>query len=405
MPINNIFIVGAGFMGNGIAQVAAVSGCKVKMNDVSEERVQAGLNEIKRSLGKLLSKAKISQDGHDQAIANLNITTRFEDAEDADLAVEAVPEKLELKKDIFARLDRVCPSHTVFGTNTSALSISSIASGTARPDKVIGTHFFGPVPLMKLCEITRGLLTSDHTAAVAAQWVKRLSKEAVMVNKDHAGFIANRVTLPGTLEAIKMVAERTATPEQVDRASGDFEAGIGPLQICDNAGLDVVYNATMAVYEDTKDPKFLPSLLLKDLIDRGLTGRKTGKGFYDYKSGKRESYDQLDGNPRGGAADRERLLMRYHLPAILESIRALEAGVASAEDIDKAVRLGLNYPQGRLEIADARGLDEIAELAMGFYHETGDVQFFPPPLLRRMIAAGLLGKKTGRGFFKYAASN
>jgi 3-hydroxyacyl-CoA dehydrogenase len=409
MDIKNIFVVGAGYMGNGIAQASILAGYHVKMNDVSDQRLQAGLEEIKKSLGKFVAKNKLTKEQYQRALERLSVTTDFEGARDADLALEAVPEKYDLKKDIFRRLDRICPAHAILATNTSALSISSIASATARPDKVVGTHFFGPVPLMRLCEVIRGLLTSQEATESAFGWVKSLGKDPVLVKKDHAGFIANRVTLPGTLEAVNLVDKAIATPEEVDRASGDFEAGNGPFQISDNAGLDVVFNAAMAVYEDTKDPIFLPPPILQRLIAEGLTGRKAGKGFYDYSSGKRESYLKGNGeqaakeNEADRAAKANRFQLRYRIPAILEAVRVLDVGVGSAEDIDKATRLGFNFAQGRLEIADTMGLDTVAEMAMGFYKETGDVKFFPPPLLRRMVAAGLLGRKSGRGFFTYSS--
>jgi len=409
LDIKKVFVLGAGYMGNGITQVTALAGYKVTMSDVSDERLQAGMEEIKWSLGKLLSKEKITQDKHDAALENLNTTTGIEEARDADIVVEAVPENMELKKEVFARLDGICPESTILATNTSAIPISSIAAATERPDRVVGTHFFGPVPLMRLCEIISGLLTSEETFAAADAWARSVGKETVLVRKDHAGFVANRINIPATLEAVRMVEEGAATPEEIDRATGGFDFGVGPMQIVDNAGVDVTLGASTAIYKDTGDPVFLPPPLMRRMVAAGLLGRKTGKGFYDYSSGERNNYDLVD----TGAAYRsdeteeekaERLrkaINRLMLSVLLEAIRLLEAGVATAEDIDKASRLGFNFPQGPLEMADSTGIDTAMRTAEALYEETGSPAFLVPPLMRRMVAAGLLGRKTNHGFYTY----
>jgi len=407
MEIRKVFVVGAGYMGNGISQVAAASGYAVTMCDLSESCLQAGLKAIDFSLGKLLSKGKITPREYDRAKANISVTCDLKEAKEADMAVEAVPESLELKKRVFEDLDGICPPHAILATNTSCLPITSIASATSRPEKVVGTHFFGPVPLMRLCEVINGLLTAPETAQSAASWVKSLGKDPVLVKKDHAGFIANRVNIPSSIEAIRMVEEGMASPEDIDRATGGFDAGIGPMQIMDNAGLDVTFNAAMAVYEDTGDPKFLPPPLLRRMVAAGRLGRKSGRGFYDYASGKRESLHWGSAGKHAGEDGKSwhdgssGLLERFLLPAILEAVRVLEAGVGSVEDIDKASRLGFNFPLGQLEMADNMGLDTVTRIALALHDETGDPKFFPPPLLRRMVAAGRLGRKSGRGFYSY----
>jgi len=405
MGIENVFVVGAGYMGNGIAQVSAFSGYRVVMCDVSSERLQAGMEAVKNSLGKFLTKGRVTQEQFDATLVNIATTTDIQDARDADIVIEAVPENLELKRGVFGRLDGICPSHAILGTNTSAIPISSIAAATARPDRVVGIHFFGPVPLMRLVEIIKGVLTSDEALSSADSWARSLGKETVLVLKDHAGFVANRGSMPSTIEAIRMVDEGLATPEDIDRATGGYDAGVGPLQIVDNAGLDVGLNAALAIYEDTGDGKFFPPPLLRRMVAAGLAGRKAGKGFYDYSGGKRESYINIDKfageSEEERAARYARLLQRFIMPNILEAVRLLEAGVSSAEDIDKAYRLGFNLPQGFLEIADNLGLDTVADTAMAFYEETGDGKFFPPPLLRRMAAAGHAGRKAGNGFYDY----
>ena len=405
MGIKNVFVLGAGYMGNGIAQVTAFAGYRVTMCDVSEERLRAGLEAIESSLGKFLAKGKVTREQCDVTFANLDTTTEMEKARDADLVMEAVPEEAELKKEVFSRLDRICAPHALLCSNTSAIPISSLASATSRPDRVAGVHFFGPVPLMRLVEVIRGLLTSEETMCAADAWARSLGKETVLVHRDHAGFVANRVNIPTNIEAVRMIEEGLATPEDIDRATGGYEAGVGPMQIIDNAGLDVGYRAAMAIYEDTRDPKFLPPPLLRRMVAAGLLGRKSGRGFYDYSSGRRESYFPAAGDAGEAEGERERrreiILHRLLLPAILEAVSLVEAGVATPEDVDRASRLGFNLPLGQLEIADNLGLDTVLDLSLRLHEETGDPKFLPPPLLRRMVAAGLLGRKSGRGFHRY----
>jgi len=405
VKIQEVFVLGAGFMGHGIAQVAASSGYRVIMCDVSEERLEAGLQAIRTSLGKFLSKGRIDAEQLDATLAAIDVTTSIDAAGKSDLVVEAVPEDPALKKRLFAELDRICPPRVILASNTSAIPISSLAAATSRPDRVVGIHFFGPVPLMRLVEVIRGVQTSEETMRVANEWARSLGKETVLVRRDHAGFVANRVNIPTNIEAVRMIEEGFATPEEIDRATGGYEVGVGPMQIIDNAGLDVGYRAALAIYEDTQDPKFLPPPLLRRMVAAGLLGRKTGRGFYDYSTGKRESYFPA---VRGGESEEDRaaclqvVLNRLLLPAVLEAVAVVEAGVATPEDVDRASRLGFNLPFGQLEMADSLGLDAVLETALALHRETGHPKFFPPPLLRRMVAAGLLGRKSGRGFHSYA---
>ena len=291
MKIKNIFVVGSGLMGSGITQVSAQAGYKVKMHDVKQQFCDKGMEAIKFSLGKFLQKEKISQDHHDAALTNISTTVSLEDATDADLVVEAVFEKLEIKKEVFGKLDAICPPQTILATNTSAIPISFIAGATQRVDKVVGTHFFSPVPLMKLCEIITGVQTSDETISIAKKWAESVGKTTVVLKKDHAGFIANRLGLPMSLEAIRMLEAGVADPEDIDNAMRfGFNHPMGPLELADFTGIDVLLNASMAIYDDTKDPKYFPPPLMQRMVASALCGRKTGKGFYDYSSGKKESY-------------------------------------------------------------------------------------------------------------------
>jgi 3-hydroxybutyryl-CoA dehydrogenase len=407
MEIRNVFVAGAGFMGNGIAQMAALAGYSVTLYDLQEACLQAGMGEVRRSLGKLLSRGKVNREQYDASLANLETTTRLEDAARADLAVEAIPEDRELKKEVFSRLDAICPPHAILATNTSAIPISSIAAATSRPDRVVGTHFFGPVPLMRLCEIIAGVLTSRDTMDAADTWARSLGKETVRVSRDTAGFIANRVTIPASLEAVRLVEAGEASIVEVDRISSmGNPSGAGTLSIMDNAGLDVSLAAALAIYEDTADPRFFPPPLLRRMVEAGLRGRKSGRGFYDYGSGEKKvceligtetAVDEME----EASARPSLVLNRIFLPMLIESICLLEAKVTNASDIDKAVRLGFNFPLGPLEIADSMGLDTVLEAGEFLREETGDPGFDPPPLLRRMVRGGLLGRKTGRGFYVY----
>jgi 3-hydroxybutyryl-CoA dehydrogenase len=294
MEIVNVFVVGSGLMGGGIAQVTAFAGYKVKMHDVKEEFTTRGMEAIKASLGKFSSKGKITQEQHDAALANLATTTDLEDASDSDLVVEAVFEKLEVKQEVFGKLDKICPEHAILASNTSAIPISSIAAATDRQDKVVGTHFFSPVPLMRLCEIIRGLETSAETVATAESWARSVGKETVQVRKDHAGFIANRLYSPMGMEAVRMLEAGVASPEDIDKAMRfGYNFPMGPLELADMTGLDVSMNAAMAIYNDTGDPKFYPPPLLRRMVASGLLGRKTKRGWYDYSDGEQSNYWEL----------------------------------------------------------------------------------------------------------------
>ncbi len=406
MEIQSVCVVGAGYMGNGIAEMAALAGYRVCMLDLAEGKLEAGMEAIRDSLARFLSRERITQEAHDTALASIQTGTGLAAASEADIVVEAVPEDLALKRRVFAELDEICAPHALLCTNTSAIPISSIAAATRRPEQVAGTHFFGPVPLMRLCEVIRGMRTSDETLAAADAWARSLGKETVLVQRDHAGFIANRLNMPATLEMVRRVEEGGMTPAEVDRAASfGLEGRVGPLEILDNAGLDVTLGAALAIYDDTRDAKFFPPPLLRRMVAAGLKGRKTGRGFYDYGSGRKEDYP-LVVNAGGAeslpAAESPNLLpFRLLLPTIMEAVIMIQSGVARAEDIDKATRLGFNLPVGPLEMADNTGLDAILSMTKSIYESTGDPKYFPPVLLSRMVEAGHTGRTAGRGFYVY----
>jgi 3-hydroxybutyryl-CoA dehydrogenase len=282
MEIQKILVVGAGLMGSGIAQVSAQAGYSVIMQDISERVLQKALDSIRWSLGKFFEKGTI-QETPDTILKRITPTTERQSAQDVDLAIEAVFERLELKQEVFRELDATCPPKTILATNTSALPITEIAAVTQRPDRVVGTHFFSPVPMMRIVEIVKGLLTSSATLHLAQQFVLSLGKEYITVHKDIAGFALNRLNIPSTLEAIRLVEAGVASPEDIDKGMRlGFGRAMGPLETNDLTGLDVTLNAAMNIYQETKDPKFWPPALLIRKVKAGELGRKTGKGWYEY---------------------------------------------------------------------------------------------------------------------------
>ncbi len=292
--IHNVFVVGSGLMGAGIAQVTAGAGYEVTLHDIDDKRTAMGLKTIKSSLEKFLSKEKISQAQFDETLNRIKLTTEFEDAAQADLCVEAVFEDVGVKQEVFATLDKICPAHAILASNTSAIPISRIAAATTRPERVIGTHFFSPVPVMRLCEIVRGIQTSDETTSAAEAWARSVGKETVCVLKDQAGFIGNRLYLLIVIEAVKMLESGTASPLDIDAAMRlGYNLPMGPLELCDMTGVDILHNASLAIYAESQDLKYMPPPLMQHMVQAGLLGRKSGKGFYDYTSGEQVSYWKL----------------------------------------------------------------------------------------------------------------
>ena len=294
MAIKKVFVVGAGLMGGGITQVTATAGYQVKMRDMTDEILEKSMESIKWSLEKFASKGKITEEQAKQAIDNIEPTTEMSDAADADLVIEAVFEKLELKQDVFKKLDEVTKPEAILATNTSAISITSIATATSRPEQVVGTHFFSPVPMMRLCELIRGLHTSDDTLKEAVDFAQSIGKETVVVRKDVAGFIANRIGLTSTVEAIRLVEAGVASPGDIDRAMRlGFGHTMGPCETADMTGIDILMHALEAIYMETRNEKYWPPELMRRMVASGLLGRKTKKGFYDYSSGQQEPYWKL----------------------------------------------------------------------------------------------------------------
>ncbi len=278
-----IAVVGAGLMGAGIAQVSAVAGHDVVLQDVSQDGLARGVAGIEKSLAKFAQKGKLSSGDVDLALDRITTTTDLDAVGESEFIVEAVFEKIDIKAEIFARLDTICGDDVVLATNTSAIPITSIAAFTSRPEMVVGTHFFSPVPMMALCELVRGYKTSDETLQRARDYAEGIGKTVIVVNRDVAGFVTTRLITALSNEAISLVESGVATAEDVDIACRlGFGHAMGPLTTSDMTGVDIMLNATSNIYADTQDEKFNPPELLRRMVQAGDLGRKTGKGFYDY---------------------------------------------------------------------------------------------------------------------------
>jgi len=290
MAINKVFIVGAGLMGSGIAQVCAQSGINVILNDISQEAIEKGLKNIAWSVSKFIEKGKLTEDKA-TILNRISTDDDFSSAADADFALEVVFENIGLKKETFLKLDEVCQQNTILASNTSAIPITELASVTKRPEKVLGIHFFSPVPMMPVAEVIRGISTTEETILAGVDFVKSIGKEPIRVKSDVAGFLLNRINFPSTIEAIRLVEQGIGTVADIDKGMKlAFGRRMGPFETGDMVGLDVTYGALMACYEETKDARFYPPQLLRRKVKAGHLGRKTGKGWYEYnKDGTRKA--------------------------------------------------------------------------------------------------------------------
>ncbi len=286
--MNNITVIGAGTMGNGIAHIFAMKGFKVNLVDVSETALEKAVQTISNNLDRMVVKEKITSADKESTLANLSTYTSLDHSANSDLVVEAATERIDLKLKIFSELDLICNENTILASNTSSISITKIASVTKRPDKIIGMHFMNPVPLMKLVEVIRGYATSDATTELIMNLSKQLDKTAVEVN-DYPGFIANRILMPMLNEAIYSLYEGVAGVYEIDTVMKlGMAHPMGPLQLADFIGLDVCLSILNVLHTGFGNPKYAPCPLLVNMVTAGYFGVKSGEGFYKYEQGNKE---------------------------------------------------------------------------------------------------------------------
>ncbi len=280
--IKKVGVVGCGIMGGGIAQTCIAAGYTTVVREVNQQFLDKGLNAVRSNLTKAVERGKMTEAQKTEALARLTGTVRFEDFKDCDLVIEAAIENIEEKRKVFSALDGVCPAHAILASNTSSLCITEMAAATRRPDRVIGIHFFNPVPIMKLAEVVRGIASSDETVASAKAFVESLGKTVVMA-KDTPGFIVNRLLVPYLLDAVRVLESGVGTKEEIDQGMV-LGCGhpMGPLTLIDLLGLDTTYYIAQAMYQEFGETRFAPPVLLKRMVLAGRLGRKTGRGFYDY---------------------------------------------------------------------------------------------------------------------------
>ncbi|MFG2831108.1 3-hydroxyacyl-CoA dehydrogenase family protein [Streptomyces sp. NPDC048434] len=276
-------VIGAGLMGSGIAQVSAQAGWDVVLRDVTEGALARGKGGIEASFEKFVAKGKLSAADAEQALARITTTTDLEATADADIVVEAVFERIDVKREIFQSLDKLVKDEAVLASNTSAIPITKIAAATSRPERVVGTHFFSPVPMMQLCELVRGYKTSDEALATARQFAESVGKTCVVVNQDVAGFVTTRLISALVVEAAKLYESGVASAEDIDTACRlGFGHAMGPLATADLTGVDILLHATDNIYTESQDEKFAPPEIMRRMVDAGDIGRKSGQGFYKH---------------------------------------------------------------------------------------------------------------------------
>ncbi|HZK18459.1 MAG TPA: 3-hydroxyacyl-CoA dehydrogenase family protein [Clostridia bacterium] len=294
MGVGKVMVLGAGFMGSGIAQVALQSGYNVVLRDLNDELLEKGRSTIVKNLQRRVAKGKLDEEKVVEYMSLLETTTDLGRARDVELIIESVVEDVEIKQNLFRELDAICPPDVIFATNTSSIPITEIAAATKRPDRFIGMHFFSPAPVMKLVEVINGLKTSDDVTKLILETARNFGKEPVVV-KDGPGFLVNRINNALRIEAYKCLEEGVASIEDIDKA---MKLGLGhpmgPFELADFVGLDVGYNLLETLWGNFKDPKWRPSLLLKKLVLSGDLGRKTGKGWYEYEGKEKKVRNDLN---------------------------------------------------------------------------------------------------------------
>jgi 3-hydroxybutyryl-CoA dehydrogenase len=404
-----IGVLGAGTMGSGIAQLACRSGARTLLHDPIPEALQRGLERARDGLQKEAAKGRLTQEEAQAGIERLEAVDDLAAFAPCELVIEAVPERLDLKHDLYRQLSEIVSEECVLATNTSSLLVTAIAAGARSPERVVGMHFFNPAPLMRLLEVVAGEQSSEQALALAHATGEAMGKTVIRAH-DGPGFLVNRCNRPFGLEALRLLQERIADIETIDRiirVEGGFR--MGPFELMDLVGVDTGLEISKSFYEQSfGEPRWRPSPIAARYVAAGLHGRKTGRGYYDYSS---DPYRPPDPDPPAGdAADAKvrpaagGVLERIVCQVINECAFALGEGVGSAEDIDTGMVLGLNYPRGPLVWADEIGLDHVLAVLDGLCEQYREERYRPAPVLRSLVRAGRLGRTSGTGFFAYDAA-
>jgi 3-hydroxybutyryl-CoA dehydrogenase len=370
----DIAVVGAGTMGAGIAESAALAGLSVVMVDVREEALDLGRNTIEKDLKRRVKKGRLSEEERRASVGRVSTTTALEACEGASVAIEAVVEDIAVKSKVFADLEGIVANETVLATNTSSLSVAGIAAATEHPERVVGMHFFNPVPTMRLVEVVAGRSTDPSAVSRVEEMAEQLGKTPIRVS-DTPGFVVNRVARPFYLEALRLV-EAGGEPGPIDAAIRGAGFRMGPLQLADLIGNDVNLTVSESLFERYYyHPRFRPSYLQRSMVEGGLLGRKSGRGFYDYGAEK-----TVEENEIGLSED---VSLRVISCIVNEAFLALSEGVATAEDIDRAMKLGANYPKGPFEWVEEIGAHSIVETLDSLRAAYGDAYLAAPALRER----------------------
>jgi 3-hydroxybutyryl-CoA dehydrogenase len=377
----NIGVIGAGTMGAGIAQVAAQNGHNTWVYDLNTDVLAHAKERLATTMEKLVSKGKFTDKESDKLQANINWTSNLDELKDADIVIEAIVEKLEIKQSVFKNLEDIVKDSCILASNTSSLSLTSIASVCKDSSRVIGVHFFNPAPIMKLVEIVPALQTDEKVVTQTKELIDSWKKITV-VAKDTPGFIVNKVARPFYSEAIKMYEEGLATPELIDWVLTKDNPGfrMGPFTLTDLIGHDVNYKVTETVWKSFYyDPRYKPSFSQKRLVEANWLGKKTGKGFYEYP----KTVQDITTTPEQEPVIEE-IKNRIVFMLINEAADTLFLNIANRDDIDKAMKFGVNYPKGLLQWADEIGIEKCVEYLDSLYKKFGDDRYRCCPILRRM---------------------
>ena len=374
--IKKIAVMGAGDMGHGIAEVALLAGYKVALRDIEQRFVDKGLSGIKASMDKLVEKQKITEENKKAMLANIETFVDVaESVKDADFVIEAVPEVMDLKKQVFQALEAAAPKHAILASNTSNMSITEIASTTNKPEQVVGFHFFNPAVLMKLVEVTKGAKTSEETMQVAYNLALKMSKAPVRVEKDSIAFVYNRINAPTGLLLNLMLEKGIAVPMEIDAKMKQMGMPMGPYEIMDYAGLDVAYHSFL-YFADKLSKDYTPPSWLKAKIDAGELGKKTGKGIFDWSKGRPE----IDLSKAKEDFDPTTLIALQ----VNEATKLLEGGVVkSPDEIDQAMINGGGAAFGPFQLGKGIGWDKLAKICEDLANKYGIKSFLPTEMLKK----------------------